>query len=254
MKNIIKEMGIDFDNYVFDNVLFYVDDELIDINSRTWFNKNKDDFDLYNGIVLSPRRWIKNFYPQLNDMFEEIRKPYVDEFVRRFSEKNVIFKSYSSNRLFDNSLSKDEKIYIMQRIGLLKTTMYFSKIFGNENFINTNEAKNIKISFDAFLIKVKAELIELLWNDNCQNNIPFLKKIIENYPGEITNAFFPINRKCRDNIHYGFYNELTSTELNILNKYQDVYLNYVIKEFEKELKIKFGVGYIIGLALAKLQY
>ena len=124
----------------------------------------------------------------------------------------------------------------------------------NENFINTNEAKNIKISFDAFLIKVKAELIELLWNDNCQNNIPFLKKIIENNPGEITNSFFPINRKCRDNIHYGFYNELTSTELNILNKYQDVYLNYVIKEFEKELKIKFGVGYKIGLALAKLQY
>lgn len=254
MKNIIKEMGIDFDNYVFDNVLFYVDDELIDINSRTWFNKNKDDFDLYNGIVLSPRRWIKNFYPQLNDMFEKIRKPYVDEFVRRFSEINVTYKSYSSNKLFDNSLSKDEKIYIMQRMGLLKTTMYFSKIFGNENFINANEAKNIKISFDAFLIKVKAELIELLWNDNCQNNIPFLKKIIENNPGEITNAFFPINRKCRDNIHYGFYNELTSTELNILNKYQDVYLNYVIKEFEKELKIKFGVGYKIGLALAKLQY
>lgn len=254
MKNIIKEMGIDFDNYVFDNVLFYVDDELIDINSRTLFNKNKDDFDLYNGIVLSPRRWIKNFYPQLNDMFEEIRKPYVDEFVRRFSEINVTFKSYSSNKLFDNSLSKDEKIYIMQRMGLLKTTMYFSKIFGNENFINTNEAKNIKISFDAFLIKVKAELIELLWNDNCQNNIPFLKKIIENYPCEIINAFFPINRKCRDNIHYGFYNELTSTELNILNKYQDVYLKYVIKEFEKELKIKFGVGYKIGLALAKLQY
>ena len=190
MKNIIKEMGIDFDNYVFDNILFYVDDELIDINSRTWCNKNKDDFDLYNGIVLSPRRWIKNFHPQLNDMFEKIRKPYVDEFARRFSEKNVTFKSYSSNKLFDNSLSKNEKIYIMQRIGLLKTTMYFSKIFGNENFINTNEGKNIKISFDAFLIKVKAELIELLWNDNCQNNIHFLKKIIENYPVEITNFFF----------------------------------------------------------------
>lgn len=255
MKNIIEEMGIDFDNCVFDNVLFYIDDELIDINSRTWLNKNKSNFDLYNGVVLSPRRWIKNFYPQLNDRFEEIRKTYVDEFVRRFSEKNVTFKSYVSNNLFDNSLSKNEKIYIMQRIGLLKTTMYFSKIFGNGNFITIkNEEKNIKISFDVFLTKVKAELIELLWNDNCQNSIPFLEKIIENYPNEIPNVFFPINRKCRDNIHYGFYNELTSEELNILNKYQDVYLNYVIKEFEKKLKIKFGVGYEIGLALAQLQY
>lgn len=167
----------------------------------------------------------------------------------------MTFKSYVSNNLFDNSLSKNEKIYIMQRIGLLKTTMYFSKIFGNGNFITIkNEEKNIKISFDVFLTKVKAELIELLWNDNCQNSIPFLEKIIENYPNEIPNVFFPINRKCRDNIHYGFYNELTSEELNILNKYQDVYLNYVIKEFEKKLKIKFGVGYEIGLALAQLQY
>ena len=117
-------------------------------------------------------------------------------------------------------------------------TMYFSKIFENGNFINTNDGENIKISFTAFLIKVKAELIELLWNDNCQNCIPFLEKIINNYPSEITNAFFSTNRKCRDNIHYGFYNELSSVELNILNKYQDVYLYYVINEFEKKLKIK----------------
>ena len=156
--------------------------------------------------------------------------------------------------MFDNKLSKDEKIYIMQRIGLLKTTMYFSKLFGKENFITTNEGKNIKVSFDNFLIKVKAELIELLWNDKCQNRIPFLNKITDNYPQEISEDFFSINRKCRDNLHYGFYNELTKEELNILNKYQDLYLNYVIAEFEKNLKIKFGPSYKIGLAIAKIQY
>lgn len=61
IKNIIEEMGIDFENYVFDNVLFYIDDELIDINSRTWLNRKKENFELYNGIILSPRRWIKIF-------------------------------------------------------------------------------------------------------------------------------------------------------------------------------------------------
>lgn len=66
--------------------------------------------------------------------------------------------------------------------------------------------------------------------------------------------FFRLIEKCRDNIHYGFYNELTNEELNILNSYQDVYLNYVINKFEKYLKIKFGVGYKIGLTLAKIQY
>ena len=42
--------------------------------------------------------------------------------------------------------------------------------------------------------------------------------------------------------------------IKILNKYQDIYLNYVINEFEKQLTIKFGVSYKIGLTLAKIQY
>ncbi|HIT11994.1 MAG TPA: hypothetical protein IAB58_04310 [Candidatus Pelethosoma merdigallinarum] len=254
IKNIIEEMGIDFENYVFDNVLFYIDDELIDINSRTWLNRKKENFELYNGIILSPRRWIKNFHPQLNEFFEELRKPYVDEFIKRFDKKETTYKSYSSKKIFNNDLSNDEKIYILQRIGLLKTTMFFSKLFNKNNFITISEEKNIKVSFDSFLLKVKAALIEMLWNDKKQNNIPFLNLILENYPKEICEEFFPVNRKCRDNLHYGFHNELTNEELGVLNQNQDKYLDYVIKKLEEQLTIKFGVGYKIGLALAKIQY
>ena len=254
IKPIINEMGIDFENYIFDNVLLFVDNELIDINSRTWSNRNKDNFELYNGIVLSPRRWIKNFHPQLNDFFEELRKPYVDEFIKGFSEKQITYKSYSTKKLFDNNLTYDEKIYILQRIGLLKTTMFFSKIFRNGNFITINEEENIKVDFDIFLMKVKATLIELLWTDNKKNTLPFLNIILENYPKDICEGFFPINRKCRDNIHYGYYNELTNNDINILNKYQDTYLKYIVEEFEKKLSLNFGLNYRISLALAKIQY
>lgn len=254
IKPIINEMGIDFENYIFDNVLLFVDNELIDINSRTWSNRNKDNFELYNGIVLSPRRWIKNFHPQLNDFFEELRNPYIDEFIKRFSEKQITYKSYSTKKLFDNNLTYDEKIYILQRIGLLKTTMFFSKIFRNGNFITINEEENIKVDFDIFLMKVKATLIELLWTDNKKNTLPFLNIILENYPKDICEGFFPINRKCRDNIHYGYYNELTNNDINILNKYQDTYLKYIVEEFEKKLSLNFGLNYRISLALAKIQY
>ena len=255
IKNIIHEMGINFENYVFDNVLFFSNGILIDINSRTWNNRNKNNFDLYSRIILSPRRWIKNSYPQLNDVFEKIRKTYVNEFVNRFNQKEITYKSYSTKKLFNNNLSNDEKIYILQRIGLLKTTMFISKIFKNGNFISIGKPdENIKVDLDRFLLKVKATLIEILWNDKIKNNLPFLNKIIDNKPNEISNDFFPINRKCRDNIHYGFYNELTNNEINILNKYQDMYINYVIYEFEKQLIVKFGIGYRIGLALAKIQY
>ena len=247
-------MGIDFDNYVFDNVLFFADNELLDVNSRTWNNRKKEKFDLYNGLILSPRRWIKNFYPQLNPIFEEIRKPYVYEFTKRFSEKEIVYKSYSTNKLFTNELSKNEKIYILQRIGLLKTIMFFSNIFQDGNYININEKENIKVDFNSFLLKVKASLIELLWNDKNNNNIPFLNEILNNYPEEINDEFFPINRKCRDNIHYGFYNELTEDEINFLNKYQDIYLRYIINKFEKKLTINFGIRYRISLMLAKIQY
>ena len=254
IKAIIDEMRIDFDNYVFDNVLFFADNELLDVNSRTWNNRKKEKFDLYNGLILSPRRWIKNFYPQLNPIFEEIRKPYVYEFTKRFSEKEIVYKSYSTNKLFTNELSKNEKIYILQRIGLLKTIMFFSNIFQDGNYININEKENIKVDFNSFLLKVKASLIELLWNDKNNNNIPFLNEILNNYPEEINDEFFPINRKCRDNIHYGFYNELTEDEINFLNKYQDIYLRYIINKFEKKLTINFGIRYRIGLMLAKIQY
>lgn len=254
IKAIIDEMGIDFDNYAFDNVLFFADNELLDVNSRTWNNRKKEKFDLYNELILSPRRWIKNFYPQLNPIFEEIRKPYVYEFTKRFSEKEIVYKSYSTNKLFTNELSKNEKIYILQRIGLLKTIMFFSNIFQDGNYITINEKENIKVDFNSFLLKVKASLIELLWNDKNNNNIPFLNEILNNYPDEINDEFFPINRKCRDNIHYGFYNELTDDEINILKKYQDIYLRYIINKFEKKLTINFGIGYRIGLMLAKIQF
>lgn len=254
IKSIINEMGIDFENYVFDNVLFFINNELIDINIRTWDTRNKENFELYNGIVLSPRRWIKNFHPQLNDIFEELRKPCIEKFINRLKSKQITQKTYSTKKIFDNNLSSDEKIYILQRIGLLKTTMLVSETFKNSYFTDINKQENVKVDFNSFILKVKATLIEILWNDRIKNNIPFLNKVLENYPREICEEFFSINRKCRDNIHYGFYNELKDSEIMILNKYQDIYLNYVIKEFEKKLTIKFDLNYKINLAIAKIKF
>lgn len=256
IQSIISDMGIDFDNYIFDNVLFFVNNELIDINSRTWRNQYKENFEFYNGIILSPRRWIKNFHPQLNDIFEKLREAYINEFINRFKNNQTKYKSYSTKKMFNNKLSKNEKIYILQRIGLLKTTMFFTNVFGNGNFITINENENIKVDFDSFILKIKATLIGILWNDKCSNkkNLPFLSEILDNYPKEICDDFFPINRKCRNKIHYGYYISLTDKEIDILNKYQNLYLNYVIKEFEKQLTIKFDLNYKFSLALAKIQY
>ena len=58
----------------------------------------------------------------------------------------------------------------------------------------------------------------------------------------------------RDNIHYGKTNEITEEEIKIIKEYQDIYLKNVIDIFDKNINIKFNLGYKISLAIAKLEY
>ena len=73
----------------------------------------------------------------------------------------------------------------------------------------------------------------MLWNDNKNNNLPFLNNILMNMPKEVNDSFYIINRKCRNNIHYGFYNEVSMEELINLKIMQEIYLNYVLKSLKK---------------------
>lgn len=125
----------------------------------------------------------------------------------------------------------NEKVYILQRIGLIKTILMISNEFGNENYIKINEKEELCLNFDKFLIKAKATIIELIWNDN--TNIPILKDIIEKIAYEMDENFYKVNRKCRDNIHYGFYNKISDTQYKELSLQQDFYLKYIVKKFKK---------------------
>ncbi len=256
IKKIINEMGIDFDkDGTFDIVLNLVNNELIDINSRNWNINKSNDFEMYNGIILSPRRWIKNQLPkELNSLFEEVRKEFVEEFIKRFSKIKIVSKSYSTKKLFSIDLSYDEKVYILQRIGLIKTIKLICDIFGNDKFVIEKDNDGFYLDFNAFLIKIKATLIEMIWNDNQNNNIPFLKKIVNQLPKELDTDFFIINRKCRDNIHYGFYNSIKKDEYELLEKNQDIYINYIVGELNKTVVYVFDKKYNLSIKIANFLY
>ena len=119
-----------------------------------------------------------------------------------------------------------------------------SNEFGNGNYININEEEGLYLNFDKFLIKAKATIIELIWNDNNNNNniiiIPVLKDIMEKISYEMDENFYKLNRKCRDNIHYGFHNKISNEEYKKLKKMQDIYLNCVADEFDKKLNLRMG--------------
>ncbi len=256
IKEIIKEMGIDFDkDGNFDIVLNLVNDELIDINSRNWNINKSNNFEIYNSIIVSPRKWIKNqLSEELNDFFEEIRKKFVEEFIKRFNEIEVVSKSYSTKKLFSRDLSYNEKVYILQRIGLIKTIKLISDIFGDGNFVIKKGNSGVFLDFDIFLIKAKATLIELIWNDSKSSNLHFLNEILNNLPKELHSNFFIINRKCRDNIHYGFYNSIGEDEYIFLKRNQNIYINYIIEELSKKIIYVFDKKYNREIKIANFLY
>lgn len=127
--------------------------------------------------------------------------------------------------------------------------MFISDMFFDKTYIVSNET--IEINFNKLLRKSKATIIEILGKE--REKVPVLKKIIDSNPYELNESFFRLNRRCRNNLHYGFYNELSEEEIDILDKQQDIYLNYVIEELEKHIKLKFDFLHYTLLGLAFLE-
>lgn len=248
-KKIFNSMGIDFNKYDFDIRVYIYNNEIIDVNSRTWMENYNTNFDLYNGIILTPRNWVKNMFPPLEDAFEEACEPFVDDIKNVFNKVNVKNKIYSSNKLISEDLDEISKTYILQRIGLLKTVMMISNLFFKNIRVVSSDV--IEISFDKFLRKTKAVIIGILGTD--REKVPVLNEVLSNIPYEFDDNFFVLNRNCRNNLHYGFYNELLEEEIKILDEQQDIYLNYVIGELEKHMKLKLDFCHYFLLGLAHLQ-
>lgn len=104
---------------------------MIDINSSMW-NRKEQDFEKYNSIIMSPRKWIENNLPDIVQLIEIVRKQYVDDFSIKFGNMIIDHKYYSTYKLSDRSISNDERIYIMQIIGLLKIQVILTK-FNSSN-------------------------------------------------------------------------------------------------------------------------
>ena len=54
----MKEMEVNFNPNVFDIVLYLSKENLLDINFRNWDLNKKEKFELYDGLVATPSRWL----------------------------------------------------------------------------------------------------------------------------------------------------------------------------------------------------
>lgn len=254
IKSKILDMGVNFNNYVFDmTVLCDNRLELFDTNFRMWeFQiKNEERFDNLNAIVNTPLTWTKRF---LGDYYESISK-IIDyssnQYIKEIEKYDFKSYSYSSYKFFKNKITNDEKIYIIQRYGLVKSVIWFERIFKKKMKVVVGE---LNFDFEKFFMKIKAIVIEIIGNDRKNCDYEIINKLLSINNETIDNKFFKINRKVRDNIHYGKTNEITEEEIKIVNEYQDIYLKNVIDIFDNNINIKFNLGYKFALAIAKLEY
>ena len=188
------------------------------------------------------------FYSQIKVALKDI----IDKNLEYINKVNIKRKSYSSFKLFSNSeINNNDKLYILQRYGLIKNGLFVEKILKENIWFDIG---NLHFDSKVFMTKLKAIIIEMIWNDQKNNKgITLFEKIsIEN--NLIDSKFYSINRKCRNNLHYSDYHYLNNSEKIILDKNQNLYLSNVLKVFNENISYKFGAEYKIGLALAKIEY
>ena len=248
----VKDMGLDFNSSVYDIVLLVKDKDLIDINFRNWQILKDDSFELIDGCAATPLRWVELQSGDSYSKFKEIIDLGIQEQIIKLSKNDFSRKSYCSAELFvSNDLPINEKCYILQRYGLIKSTLFINEIFEDSTICKVGI--NL-LDINKFLIKATATVIELIWYDIKHTNISILKKFQEQIKDLIVPSFYAINRKCRDNLHYGKYEDLTQEEYELVKKYQNIYLNNLIELFDEQICFKFGFCYEIRYHLAKLLY
>lgn len=250
---IIKEMEINFNPNVFDIVLYLCNEDLLDINFRNWDLNKKENFELYDGLVATPSRWLEILMPDIYSVVLEQTKELSKHIIDKISKAKINKKSYSSYKLFKRvNINNNEKIYILHRYGLIKTTMFIDNIIKDNISFDIGE---LHFDFKTFITKAKAIIIEMIWNDKkVSKSNSIIDKIFEKNKRDINDDFYSINRKCRNNLHYSDYHYLSKKDITILDKYQDLYLNNILEIFDSCIFLKFGIFYNIDLSLAKLQY
>lgn len=95
-------MEINFNPNVFDIVLYLSKENLLDINFRNWDLNKKEKFELYDGLVATPSRWLEILMPDIYSVVLEQMKELSKQFIDKISEAKINKKSYSSYKLLKN--------------------------------------------------------------------------------------------------------------------------------------------------------
>lgn len=242
----ITDMGINLTESIYDLNVIINGNCLLDLNIEP-FNED-DDIEFWNGVYFFPENALKNIFQVvfkedlLDDVFNSLSLDLEYIVVDLENRLKADRYSYSSFKLFSNSkdLCEKDKIFIMYRYRIIQSIILIGKVFINEK-LNLTIGDVINFDLKKYLRKYKAIIIDIIGNDLMGLKSDFSNNILKRLELEVTEPnFYIINRKLRDNIHYTNISILNDEEIQMLDKFQDKYLNALATIMSNNITIDIG--------------
>lgn len=253
MKNIIEDMGINWESSCYDINLVVKDNNVINLNVEDYGIKPDEFWRRLPTIVKSASDGaLASVSSEITtEVFLEYGKEKIIENSKRLENfLSGTRYSYSSYELFYKAkeLTVEDKVFIMYRYRLIYLAYAFlNSLEGMLVQIGTVGTNTYHIEFDmkSYVRKHVAMVCEIIHIDLDKLKTlqtPFqkaLQKDIDNKIGE--KSFFPLNRKLRNNLHYSLgTTPLSKKELNVIDKYQPIYIECVLKQCQRKMTVNIN--------------
>ncbi len=244
-REIAQEMGLNFNSKVYDINIILRNNELLETNYEDYIDKiDEENFEFWESLFGFPRRILNAFTKNLKldinslDEFEE-NSELLNHYASEVESKLLCSRyAYSTYSLFLNAkqLEKADKIFILYRYRMLSSVNNIESALPT---FNINIGDDCIVSFKKFFRKYKALIIEIIGAELKNLNTAFSNDLKKSIDSQITNnEFWALNRSLRNNLHYEKTQSLTQDELNIIDEFQDIYLETINTHILNNLNIK----------------
>ena len=239
-----EQMGLDFTKKVYDMNIVISGNKLLDMNYET-FVDSITDLGFWDSLFGFPKRTINILLNELGtsctiEQFYEMDDipTGLTGYANRIDTELCPQKySYSSYKLFCKSSSLDDidKFFILYRYRMISSTLLLERLLPPLKL----EIKGACIiDIRSYIRKWKAVIIEVLGKELNELKTDFGERIRSEIDRRVIDkSFFPNNRKLRNNAHYQKTEILSSEEISIVDRYQNIYLQTIESIILEQLNI-----------------
>lgn len=244
-EEIAHDMGLDFNNKVYDMNIIIGNNKLFGMNYEDYMDRvDEENFDFWESLFDFPRRALDafilslNFDINLDNVFENISEQLEQIALDVENKLHCSRYSYSSYTLFSKSKSLDiiDKMFILYRYRMISSVTNIEHVLPS---FSIDLGNNCVISLKKFFRKYKAIIIEIAGGELKNMDTEFCCNIKRSLESDIQNDnFWKLNRIIRNNLHYGKTITLKNEELAIVDHYQTIYLNIISEHMVDNLNIQ----------------